>query len=275
MTGPSEESSGGRPGPDWQRLDLQRPDEDFRRFLLEHRFGMDEVVTKLNILRDEFAHLHDYNPIETVSARLKTPESLLEKIARKGLSLEERPSFDAVRDRVTDIAGVRVVCSFTSDVYRVFELLTEQPDITTVEVRDYVATPKPNGYRSLHALVEVPVFLSGGATPVTVEVQFRTVAMDFWASLEHKIHYKYRHDVPAELLDRLREAAETSYALDETMERLHQEVRGLEDLPDAVVAELRGGAAHPDAGLVAALRRIGDQLPEPAEGVSANDSSSS
>ncbi|QWF24568.1 GTP pyrophosphokinase family protein [Nocardioides sp. LMS-CY] len=229
--------------------------------MLEHRFGMDEVVTKLNILRDEFTHLHDYNPIESVSSRLKSPESLLEKIRRKGLSLDEHPSFDEVRAKVTDIAGVRVVCSFTSDVYRVFDLLTEQPDITTMEVRDYVGTPKPNGYRSLHALVEVPVFLSGGAKPVTVEVQFRTIAMDFWASLEHKIYYKYRRDVPADLLDGLREAAETSYALDTTMERLHQEVRGLDALPSSVVTELQDGVSHPDAALLAALRRIGAQPP--------------
>ena len=233
-------------------------EEGFRRFMLEHRFGMDEVVTKLNILRDEFAHLHDYNPIETVSARLKSPESLLEKMRRKGLSPDEDLSLDDVRARVTDIAGVRVVCSFTSDVYRVFDLLTEQPDITTVEVRDYIREPKPNGYRSLHALVQVPVFLSGGPKPVTVEVQFRTIAMDFWASLEHKIYYKYRRDVPDELLAGLREAAETSYALDATMERLHQEVRGLDALPDAVVDELRTGpGGHPEARLVAALRRIG------------------
>jgi len=231
-----------------------------------------QPVTKLNILRDEFAHLHDYNPIESVSARLKTPESLIEKIGRKGLSLDAHPTFADVRARITDIAGVRVVCSFTSDVYRVFDLLTEQDDITTIEVRDYIATPKPNGYRSLHALVEVPVFLSGGTTPVMVEVQFRTIAMDFWASLEHKIYYKYRHDVPAELLDGLRQAAETSYALDETMERLHQEVRGLEDLPDAVVSELRDGVAHPDTALLTALNRIGAHSPDPA---SAKEPSSS
>jgi putative GTP pyrophosphokinase len=234
------------------------PGEDFRRFMLEHRFGMDEIVTKLNILRDEFTHLHDYNPIETVSARLKSPESLLEKVQRKGLSLDDHPGFDEVRARVTDIAGVRVVCSFVSDVYRVFDMLMEQPDITTVEVRDYIRDPKPNGYRSLHALVEVPVFLSGGAVPVLVEVQFRTIAMDFWASLEHKIYYKYRRDVPAELLAGLHEAAETAYTLDATMERLHEEVRGLDPLPAEVVRELQDGDG-PDVALLAALRRIGAQ----------------
>jgi putative GTP pyrophosphokinase len=226
--------------------------------MLEHRFGMDEVVTKLNILRDEFTHLHDYNPIESVSSRLKSPESLVEKIGRKGIALEDLASFDEVRDRVTDIAGVRVVCSFASDVYRVFELLAQQQDVTIVGVRDYIKQPKPNGYRSLHALVEVPVFLSGGEVPVVVEVQFRTIAMDFWASLEHKIYYKYRREVPTELLDGLHEAAETAYALDTTMERLHEEVRGLDDLPAELVDALQGGDG-PDAGLLSALRRIGDQ----------------
>ena len=140
---------------------------------------------------------------------------------------------------MTDIAGVRVTCSFVSDVYRVFDLLTEQPDIRRLDVRDYIATPKANGYRSLHALVEVPVFMSGGAVPVTVEVQFRTVAMEFWASLEHKIYYKYRREVPREMLDRLLGAADTAAALDATMEGLHQEVRGLDGLPAELLAELR------------------------------------
>ena len=225
--------------------------------MLEHRFGMDEIVTKLNILRDEFTHLHDYNPIESVSSRVKSPESLVEKVQRKGLSLDDHPSFEEIRARVTDIAGVRVVCSFVSDVYRVFDLLTEQGDITVVEVRDYIKRPKANGYRSLHALVEVPVFLSGGAVDVMVEVQFRTVAMDFWASLEHKIYYKYRRDVPAELLAGLHEAAETAYALDATMERLHDEVRGLDALPQSVVHELQTGGDGPDAELLDALRRLG------------------
>ena len=204
---------------------LPHPEEDYRRFMLEHKFGMEEVVTKLSILRDEFANLHDYNPIEHVSSRLKSPESLVDKMRHKGLVPEDRPSFDEIRERVTDIAGVRVTCSFVSDVYRVFELLVQQEDVHQVEVRDYITTPKANGYRSLHALVEVPVFLSEGAVPVLVEVQFRTVAMDFWASLEHKIYYKYRREVPQDLLDGLLDAAQTAYTLDTTMERLHQEVR--------------------------------------------------
>ncbi|WP_228941715.1 GTP pyrophosphokinase [Nocardioides sp. Leaf374] len=208
----------------WEEL-LGEPGQDFRRFMLEYKFGMEEIVTKLEILRDEFAHLHDYNPIENVSSRLKSPASLAEKMRRKGC---DDGSLDSIRRTVTDVAGVRVTCSFLSDVRRVSDLLAEHRDLTVLEVRDYITTPKANGYRSLHALLEVPVFLSGGPVPVVVEVQFRTIAMDFWASLEHKIFYKYRQDVPRELLDGLAEAAETSYALDATMERLHHEVRGHE-----------------------------------------------
>ncbi|MCR6032498.1 GTP pyrophosphokinase family protein [Nocardioides sp. zg-579] len=233
-------------------------DETVRRFLLEHRFGMDEVVTKLSILRDEFAHLHDYNPIEQVSSRLKSPESLLEKMQRRGIDLDGPDPLARVREEITDIAGVRVVCSFVSDVYHVVDLLMAQQDVTTLELRDYIASPKPNGYRSLHALVEVPVFLSEGTVPVVVEVQFRTIAMDFWASLEHKIYYKYRRDVPADLLAGLKEAADTAYALDATMERLHQEVQGLEPLSGGLVERLRTASATMPAGeLIDSLRRLG------------------
>lgn len=196
--------------------------DDFARFMMPYKFGIDEINTKISILREEFSELHAYNPIEHVSSRLKTPESIVEKISRKGCD----PSFDAIRETITDIAGVRVTCSFVSDVYRVFDLITAQTDIRLVTMKDYISQPKPNGYKSLHAIVEVPVFLSGGPTPVLVEVQIRTIAMDFWASLEHKIYYKYDRVVPQELLDGLKDAADTAARLDTTMERLHSEIRG-------------------------------------------------
>jgi putative GTP pyrophosphokinase len=193
--------------------------DQFQRFLREYEFGMREIETKISILRDEFTHMHAYNPIEHVSSRLKSPDGIVEKVARKGIE----PDFDVIRREITDIAGVRVTCSFVSDVYRLFELFTRQDDITVRIVKDYIAQPKPNGYRSLHAIVEVPVFLSTGAIPVPVEVQFRTIAMDFWASLEHKIHYKFDGRVPAHLVQRLTDAAEIAGELDLQMERLHRE----------------------------------------------------
>jgi putative GTP pyrophosphokinase len=145
----------------------------------------------------------------------------MQKVARKGCE----PSYQAIRAEITDIAGIRVVCSFVSDVYRVFDALTAQSDVHVLQVKDYIANPKPNGYKSLHAIIEIPVFLSDGPVPVTVEVQLRTVAMDFWASLEHKIFYKYDKAVPVELLRGLKDAADTAAELDGKMERLHDEVR--------------------------------------------------
>ncbi|WP_309064853.1 GTP pyrophosphokinase [Microbacterium sp.] len=197
--------------------------DEFQRFLREYEFGMREVETKISILRDEFTHSHAYNPIEHVKSRLKTPDSIVEKVARKGID----PDFDSIRREITDIAGVRVTCSFVTDVYRLFELFTQQHDLTVRVVKDYIAAPKPNGYRSLHAIVEVPVFLSTGPVQVPVEVQFRTIAMDFWASLEHKIHYKFAGQVPTHLVQSLTEAADAAGELDLRMERLHREAHAV------------------------------------------------
>lgn len=197
--------------------------DEFQRFLREYEFGMREVETKISILRDEFTHDHAYNPIEHVKSRLKTPDSIVEKIARKGIA---EPDFERIRAEITDIAGVRVTCSFVADVYRLFDLLTAQDDVTVRTVKDYIASPKENGYKSLHAIIEVPVFLSTGALVVPVEVQFRTIAMDFWASLEHKIYYKFSNRVPSHLVDSLSEAAEAAAELDSRMERLHREAHG-------------------------------------------------
>lgn len=202
--------------------ELRELRDEFERFLMEYRFGMQEVETKLGILRDEFQLVHDYNPIEHVSSRVKSPDSLVEKVQRKNID----PDFASIRENITDIAGVRVTCSFVADAYRLFDLLTAQDDIRVLTVKDYIAHPKPNGYKSLHAIVAVPVFLSTGRVEVPVEVQFRTIAMDFWASLEHKIYYKYDTNVPDELLASLKDAADTAAELDARMERLHREIRG-------------------------------------------------
>ncbi len=239
--------------------DMRALRQDFMRFMLPHRFAMEEVVTKLTILRDEFTLMHDSNPIEHVASRLKSPDSIAEKMQRK----RSEPTFASIRETITDIAGVRVTCSFVSDVYRVFDLLTTQSDITIIDVRDYIASPKRNGYRSLHALIQVPVHLSEGPLPVTVEVQLRTIAMDFWASLEHKIHYKYRGAVPADLADRLRDAADAAHSLDTLMEDLHEEVKslgedGVATLPDDIRRGLNADDIEPSDALIAQLRRLAD-----------------
>lgn len=198
--------------------------DEFQRFLREYEFGMREIETKISILRDEFTHDHSYNPIEHVKSRLKTPDSIVEKIARRGI---DDPDFDRIREEITDIAGVRVTCSFVADVYQLFDLLTKQDDITVRIVKDYITNPKPNGYKSLHAIIDVPVFLSTGPLLVPVEVQFRTIAMDFWASLEHKIYYKFSNQVPSHLVESLTDAAAAASELDARMERLHREAHGV------------------------------------------------
>lgn len=193
---------------------------DLARFLMSYKFGLDEILTKINILREEFTLTHDYNPIEHVKSRVKTPESIAEKARRKGCDT----TLDCLRDHVLDIAGIRVTCSFVTDVYRLQEMLTGQRDVRVVRVRDYIQNPKSNGYQSLHLVLEIPVFLSDRVEPVCVEVQIRTAAMDFWASLEHKINYKYRGAIPDGLVDELRRAAEVAHSLDHKMEGLRQEV---------------------------------------------------
>ena len=223
--------------------------DEFTRFMLCYQFGIDEVTTKIKILQQEFTHIHSYNPIEHVSSRLKTPEGVLAKAQRRGVS----PDLESVRAEITDIAGVRVTCAFVSDVYRVFDLLTGQEDVRLMITKDYIAGPKPNGYRSLHAIVEVPVFLSDQTVLVPVEVQFRTIAMDFWASLEHKIYYKYDRQVPGELLEGLHEAATTAARLDADMERLHHEIRVA---PDGTRSPARGPKVEVSDQAVAALREF-------------------
>ena len=202
--------------------ELESINADVTRLLMEYQFGIEELTTKISILHDEFTHLHDSSPIEHVDARLKTVRSIVDKVRRRGVE----PTIENIRREVTDIAGIRVTCGFVSDVYAVFDMIARQPDVRVLQVKDYVARPKPNGYRSLHAQVEVPVHLSDRVVPVVVELQLRTVAMDFWAALEHKIYYKYDQHVPTDILRDLREAAVASADLDARMESLHDRVHG-------------------------------------------------
>ncbi|WP_427869383.1 GTP pyrophosphokinase [Leucobacter luti] len=213
--------------------------DQMQRFLLEYRFAMQEVETKLAILREEFLHMHEYNPIEHVSSRVKSVDSLVDKLERRGIGND----FDDIRREVQDIAGVRITCSFIRDVYRLFDLLTQQDDITILEVEDYIETPKSNGYKSLHTILSVPVYLSTGRVDVPVEVQFRTIAMDFWASLEHKIYYKYDRQVPNSLTRELKHAAEIAAELDTRMERLHVQLHG-EPAPRTAPLELKEIRRH-------------------------------
>ncbi|MFC7533556.1 GTP pyrophosphokinase family protein [Actinoplanes sp. GCM10030250] len=195
---------------------------DLNQFMMVYKFGLAEINTKITILAEELTHRGRGNPIEHVSPRLKTPASLTAKARRLDIPL----TFDDLRARIRDIAGIRIVCSFVSDVYTVAEMLTRQPDVNLVTTKDYIAKPKPNGYRSLHLIVEIPVFMSDRVVAVPVEVQLRTVAMDFWASLEHKIYYKHDPEVSDALRNELAAAAEDAARLDQRMERLHREIHG-------------------------------------------------
>ncbi|WP_137875844.1 GTP pyrophosphokinase family protein [Rhodococcus sp. Q] len=193
-------------------------------FRLNYKFAIDATLTKINILREEFEQSHDYSPIEHVNTRLKSMESLVTKAVRIGCP----PDIESIREQIRDIAGIRVTCAFVSDAYWVAEMLTSQPDVTLVQVKDYIANPKPNGYQSLHLIVQVPVYLSDRTESTYVEIQIRTIAMDFWASLEHKIYYKFDRAVPPRLLDELKQAADAATELDRTMARLHDEVTALD-----------------------------------------------
>ncbi|MBW7475846.1 GTP pyrophosphokinase family protein [Paenibacillus oenotherae] len=195
------------------------------RFLMQYKFALQELETKVDILKEEFHLVHDYNPIEHTKSRLKSPESILKKLMRKGDDL----SLESIKYKIRDIAGLRITCSFLSDIYLISEMLSKQCDLTVLEVKDYIKNPKPNGYQSLHLLVEVPVFMSDRQEQVCVEIQIRTIAMDFWASLEHKIFYKYNQEVPAQLLQELKEAADSAAALDKQMERLHNQVEAIKE----------------------------------------------
>jgi len=202
---------------------------DFRhkitKFMMTYKFALQEMETKIEILKEEFHLLHDYNPIEHTKSRLKSPESIMKKLYRKNYDL----SLAGIRSNIRDIAGLRITCSFISDIYRVSEMLSNHDDLRIIEVKDYIKNPKPNGYRSLHLLIEVPVFMSDHQERVCVEVQIRTIAMDFWASLEHKIFYKFDRDVPEQLLEELKIAADTATALDHRMERLHNEINEIKE----------------------------------------------
>jgi len=196
----------------------------WRDLLLVHQFAVEEMRTKLTILDEEFKNNHAYNPIEHIRYRVKKPQSIKEKLLRIGLE----PTIENARDYIFDIAGIRIICAFTADIYIVLELLSRQSEFKIVEIKDYIEHPKENGYKSLHVHIEYPVFLSSGIVPTRVEIQFRTIAMDFWASIEHKIYYKYREKAPKMLQAELKGCADLIASLDERMFNLKKIINDLE-----------------------------------------------
>ena len=197
--------------------------ESWEEVVLIYNSALKEIGTKLEILNDEFQHVHQYNPIEHIKSRIKTPQSIVQKLKKHGY---ESTIANMVR-YVNDIAGVRVICSFTSDIYRIAEMLINQNDIKVLSVKDYILNPKPSGYKSYHLIVTVPIFLSDRIVDTKVEIQIRTVAMDFWASLEHKIHYKFEGNAPEHIKKELVECAQMVSELNARMLSLNEQIQAI------------------------------------------------
>lgn len=186
--------------------------------------ALKEISTKIDILNDEFQHIHRYNPIEHIKARIKTPESIVKKLKKSGY---EANVTNMVR-YVNDIAGIRITCSFTSDIYRIADMIANQSDLKILSRKDYMKHPKSSGYQSYHILVTVPVFLSDGVRDTKVEIQIRTVAQDFWASLEHKIYYKFEGNAPDYISRELQECAKIVAQLDKRMLSLNETIQKIQ-----------------------------------------------
>lgn len=203
-----------------EMLEVLQQSRQFMAIFNEYHSAIMEVETKLRVLDMELSMDMDKNPIETIHSRLKRPKSILEKLQRKELPV----TLESMRENLLDIAGVRVICDFIDDIYKLEKLLSDQNDITVLSRKDYIKNPKPNGYRSLHLTISVPIFLTEGVKNVPVEVQFRTMAMDFWASLEHKLKYKKHICAETDISPRLKYCAEKAAALDLEMMQIRTDI---------------------------------------------------
>lgn len=199
--------------------------DGWKTVMFLYNSALKEVNTKLEILNDEFQHVHQYNPIEHIKSRIKSPESIVKKLKRYGYET----SIQNMVEYVNDIAGIRVICSFTSDIYRLADILSRQSDLKVISIKDYIENPKESGYKSYHMLVSVPIFLSDSVFDTKVEIQIRTIAMDFWASLEHKIYYKFEGNAPDYFSQELRECAKIVSNLDVKMLSLNEAIKKYSD----------------------------------------------
>lgn len=199
---------------------LENSVDSWETLIFLYNSALKEVGTKLDILNDEFVHVHKYSPIEYIKSRIKSAESICKKLKRNG----HDTSLDNMVQYVNDIAGIRIVCSFTSDIYRMAEMIGKQNDLTVLSVKDYIKHPKASGYKSYHMLVTVPIFLSDRVVETKVEIQIRTIAMDFWASLEHKIYYKFEGNAPEYISRDLRECSDIVSMMDAKMLQLNEAI---------------------------------------------------
>ena len=194
--------------------------ESFHRLMMEYQGAIMEIETRLKVLNAEFSQEYKRNPFESIKSRLKSPESIYEKLERKGYPV----TVESIRENLNDVAGIRVICSFPDDIYRLADLLIQQDDIILQRRKDYIQNPKANGYRSLHLIIGVPVYLSREKKYMMAEVQFRTIAMDFWASLEHKLKYKKVVDNTDEIVRQLKICADSIEELDYQMQKIRNQI---------------------------------------------------
>ncbi|OPJ62927.1 GTP pyrophosphokinase [Clostridium oryzae] len=193
----------------------------FEKLMMRYRCALMEIETKFKVLNEEFSLQYNRNPFESITSRIKNPISIINKVKRKGVEL----SLESIEQNIFDIAGVRIICSFPEDIYILANLLIQQDDIILIKKKDYIKNPKENGYRSLHLIVDVPIFLSSEKKHMKVEVQFRTIAMDFWASLDHKLKYKKNVQNPEKIALELKKCADVINQMDHRM----QEIRNMID----------------------------------------------
>ena len=199
--------------------------DEWKTLMFLYDSALREINTKIEILNNEFLHVHNYNPIEHVKSRIKSAESIVKKLKRDG----HEATVDNMVKYLNDIAGIRIICSFTSDIYKIADMISNQSDVKVLMIKNYIANPKPNGYKSYHMVVSIPIFLSDGPVDTKVEIQIRTIAMDFWASLEHKIYYKFEGKAPAYISEELKECADMVNMLDERMLSLNEAIKALEE----------------------------------------------
>ena len=201
--------------------ELRSASMEWERMQLIYDAALREINTKLETLNNEFKIKHQYNPIEHMTSRIKSPESIAKKMQHNGREL----TVENIVRYINDVAGIRVICSFTSDIYRIAKLIAKQSDVTVLKVKDYIKNPKSNGYKSYHMIVSVPIFLADTMVNAKVEIQIRTIAMDFWASLEHKMYYKFEGNAPESIRKELKECADLVAFLDQKMLAINEEIK--------------------------------------------------
>ena len=199
--------------------------DSYEALMLRYNAALKLINTRIEILNEELQEEHRYNPIEHIKGRIKTPESIVKKLKRHGVE----STLENMIEYCNDIAGIRIICSFTSDIYKIAEMISAQNDITVLSVKDYIVNPKQSGYKSYHMIVGIPVYMSNRCELVKVEVQIRTVAMDFWASLEHKINYKFEGNAPDRISLELIECSEMVSQLDAKMLELNNEIQAISE----------------------------------------------